>query len=63
MERSDFSPVEQRGDDSSSGIVMFMLCQLEAKGFIHDTKYNQLTEKGKILLWLFRKFEFIDENI
>lgn len=50
-------------DDSSSGIVMFMLCQLEAKGFIHDTKYSQLTEKGKILLWLLRKFEFIDENI
>lgn len=46
-----------------SGFIMIVLCQLEAKGFIHDTKYCRLTEKGKLLLWLFRKFEFEDTDI
>ena len=50
-------------DSYLSGFVMIALCQLEAKGFIHDTKYCRLTEKGKLLLWLFRKFEFEDSDI
>lgn len=50
-------------DSYLSGFIMIVLCQLEAKGFIHDTKYCRLTEKGKLLLWLFRKFEFEDTDI
>lgn len=49
--------------DSCSGFIMFILCQLEAGDFIHDTKYRQLTEKGKLLLWLFRHFEFVDTTL
>ena len=45
---------------SCSGFIMFILCQLEAGGFIFDTKYRQLTERGKLLIWLFRHFEFVD---
>lgn len=47
-------------NNSSSGFVMIVLCQLEAGGFIHDTKYRTLTEKGKVLLWLLRQFEFVE---
>ena len=38
----------------------------EANGIIKDTKYltsRTLTEKGKLLLWLFRQFEFVDTVI
>ena len=34
-------------NDFSNGFIMFILCQLEEVGIIHDTKYNQLTEKGQ----------------
>lgn len=47
-------------NNSLSGFVLFIMCQLEAAGLIHNTKYNELTEKGKVLLWLFRNFEFAD---
>lgn len=50
-------------NDSSNGFIMFILCQLEEVGIIHDTKYNQLTEKGKVLLWLFRQYEFPEDEI
>ena len=50
-------------DNGLSGFIMFILCQLEANEFIHDIKYCTLTEKGKVLLWLFRQFEFADEDI
>ena len=43
-----------------NGFVMFILCQLEDKKYIHDTKYCTLTEKGKVMLWLFRQFEFVE---
>lgn len=42
---------------------MFILCQLGEVGLIHDTKYNQLTEKGKVSLWLFRQFEFPEDEV
>ena len=50
-------------DSYLSGFVMIVLCQLEAKGFIYDTKYCRLTDKGKLLLWLLRRFEFEDTDI
>lgn len=50
-------------DDFLNGFVMFILCQLEEVGIIHDTKYHQLTEKGKVLLWLFRQFEFPEDEV
>lgn len=49
--------------DFLNGFVMFILCQLEEVGLIHDTKYNQLTEKGKVLLWLLRQFEFPEDKV
>lgn len=49
--------------DFLNGFVMFILCQLEEVGLIYDTKYNQLTEKGKVLLWLLRKFEFPEDKV
>lgn len=50
-------------NDFSNGFVMFILCQLEEIGIIHDTKYSQLTEKGKVLLWLLRQFEFPEDKV
>lgn len=46
-----------------SGFVMFILCQLEECKLIHDTKYCELTEKGKVLLWLLRQFTFCGDKI
>lgn len=43
---------------SGSGCMQLILSVLENNGYIHDTKYLTLTEKGKMLLFALRNYIF-----